>query len=234
MVERIASVVGPDFRPRIVVDVGCGTGLSSVALTRIAPMVLGFDASLEMLFRGAVNEKVRYVAGVAESIPTRSEIADLIIVASALHWFRAGAFLKEARRIGTRDAWLVTYDHFIREMEREPRFRSWFLEDYMTEFPMPPRDRRPIEEVIADSTEWRLHHAETFSSTVTFSRSSLIDYLASQTNVIWNVEGQGIPLERVRTILNRELEPFFASRDEAIFRFKGPINFLRPARSRPR
>lgn len=231
VMERIESAAGSAFRPRIAVDIGCGTGLSTIALTRIAQKVIGIDSSLEMLFRGAAHERARYAVGAAESIPVRSGIVELITVASALHWFSAGVFLMEARRIGTRDAWLVVYDHFIREMEDEPRFRSWFLEDYMTEFPMPPRDRRPIEEVIDDSTEWRLYHAETFSSTVTFSRSSLIDYLSSQTNVIWSVEGQGTPLERVRSILNGELEAFFASRDEAPFRFEGPINFLRPART---
>jgi ubiquinone/menaquinone biosynthesis C-methylase UbiE len=52
-------------------DVGCGTGLSSVALLDLAQEVVGVDASRDMLRHARRAVGVRYVASGAEALPFR-------------------------------------------------------------------------------------------------------------------------------------------------------------------
>lgn len=94
---------------RICVDVGCGTGQASVALSRDFDEVIAIDASLSQLQSAIQSPKVVYKIGSAEHIPTSDHVADMITVAQALHWFQLDTFFAECKRVlrpgGTLAAW---------------------------------------------------------------------------------------------------------------------------------
>jgi ubiquinone/menaquinone biosynthesis C-methylase UbiE len=87
-----------------VVDLGCGTGISSRRFAAHGFAVTGVDPSADMLAQArAAGGGPRYAVGEAArtGLPDRS--ADLVIAAQALHWFDMEACLPEWRRLlGTR------------------------------------------------------------------------------------------------------------------------------------
>ena len=68
-------------------DVGCGTGQSTVALTAIADLVIGVDPSADMLAHAIRHAKVNYRQASAEEIPFPDGQYDIITAAQAFHWF---------------------------------------------------------------------------------------------------------------------------------------------------
>ncbi len=94
---------GPD-RPRLVVDVGSGTGIWSEALAvRCGVSVVGVEPSTGMRARAATAHRhthVRYVGGSADSLPLRSGSASGAWLSTVIHQFpdlRAAA--RELRRV---------------------------------------------------------------------------------------------------------------------------------------
>jgi ubiquinone/menaquinone biosynthesis C-methylase UbiE len=98
--ERLARTCG--LRPGAdVVDVGCGTGLSSGPLIERGANVTGVDPDPEMLARAAAahGERARFLLGRAEELPLENASADLIVSAQAAHWFEEPESGNELRRV---------------------------------------------------------------------------------------------------------------------------------------
>jgi ubiquinone/menaquinone biosynthesis C-methylase UbiE len=78
------------FRPRRVLDVGCGTGLLATRLRREldGATVLGCDFSLGMLAQARARpEVVAWVQGDALRLPLRAATVDAVVSTEAFHWF---------------------------------------------------------------------------------------------------------------------------------------------------
>jgi SAM-dependent methyltransferase len=124
-------------------DVACGTGLSSVALSDLAQHVVGVEAASEMVAQLYGGERSAYMNAAAEALPVADSSIDLLTVASALHWFDQPAFFAEAARTLRDGGWLVVYDYyFLGQIEGQPRFSAWNQDVYLQRFPIPPRGRR--------------------------------------------------------------------------------------------
>lgn len=115
--------------PRIlyqnVLDVGCGTGRSSLALTEWSSRVEAVDNSQAMLDHAVQHEKIRYQLGAAESLTFSENTFDLVFVASSLHWFQRRKFLKEVSRVLKAGGDFLIYQSNI---------ASGFTSDFAVEF----------------------------------------------------------------------------------------------------
>jgi ubiquinone/menaquinone biosynthesis C-methylase UbiE len=106
---------------RRALDVACGTGLSSVALSDLARHVVGVEAAFEMVARASWGEGRTYVSAAAEALPIADSSVDLLTVASAIHWFNQPAFFAEAARTLRDGGWLAIYDYyFLGQIEAQP------------------------------------------------------------------------------------------------------------------
>lgn len=160
------------------VDVGCGTGHSTKAAKGIACDLVGTDVSLPMLAEAPRLPRVHYVQATAESLPFAAEMADLITVASAFHWFDRAAFLRDASRVLGPASWLVIYDNgFFGKMRENPNFERWSQEQYITRYPSPPRNRRPLAERDAEIRGFGVVGRERYTNDVCFSVDDLVGYL---------------------------------------------------------
>ena len=97
-----AHVSGP--APRLIVDLGAGTGRFSEALAQyFDATVVGVDPSRKMLQQAArkrADPRVRYVRGRAECIPIRQRSTDLLFMSMVFHHFAdPAAVARESRRI---------------------------------------------------------------------------------------------------------------------------------------
>ncbi|KAG7278730.1 hypothetical protein CRUP_008342 [Coryphaenoides rupestris] len=88
----------------LAVDLGCGTGQSSRLLAPHFQEVVGLDISEGQLtearaVQGHHNITYRYRLGMAEELPFSDGSVDLLMAASAAHWFQQERFLSEAERV---------------------------------------------------------------------------------------------------------------------------------------
>jgi SAM-dependent methyltransferase len=88
-------------RPTLVVDLGCGTGLSSRWAARWSNEVVGVEPSADMRARAAevtTAANVRYAAGWSSATDLPDGCADLVLAVQALHWMEpTGTFAEVAR-----------------------------------------------------------------------------------------------------------------------------------------
>jgi SAM-dependent methyltransferase len=102
IVDRILGIAGllPPGPGALVVDVGCGTGISARAFAARGVRVVGVDPNAAMLAEarsGAGGPEYREGEAVATGLP--AGCADLVVCAQAFHWFDRDAAMAEFRRI---------------------------------------------------------------------------------------------------------------------------------------
>ena len=85
---------------RCAVDVGCGSGISTLALAEFAQARIGVEPAEPMVEAArAVDPTVRFLVGPAEAIPLPNGTADLITAAGALNYADLSRFFPEAHRV---------------------------------------------------------------------------------------------------------------------------------------
>jgi SAM-dependent methyltransferase len=103
-------------RPRLVVDLGAGTGLSTRAWADRADSVVGVEANPSMVERARSSTdatNVRYVDAFADATGLPSGEADLVTCAQAFHWMDPSPVLREvARVLGPRGVF-AAYDYDV-------------------------------------------------------------------------------------------------------------------------
>lgn len=92
-------------------DVGCGTGYSTIALVDYCDIVMGIDPSADMLQRATPHDGIQYKIGDAERIPLPDTSIDIATYAGSLSYADRGRAAKEIRRV-CRDT-VVVYDFSI-------------------------------------------------------------------------------------------------------------------------
>jgi len=97
----------------LLVDVGCGTGISARLFGGLGVNVLGIEpndemrAAAETTTSGAGRQRVSYRAGQAECTGLPAAIADAVLAAQAFHWFEPDAALREFHRVLKPDGWAI-------------------------------------------------------------------------------------------------------------------------------
>jgi ubiquinone/menaquinone biosynthesis C-methylase UbiE len=212
------------------IDVGCGTGLSTVALKEIARRIVGVDNSAQMIALVPQEPRIEYFVSPAEKLPVKDDDFDLMTVSSAFHWIDRGRFFAEARRVLQRQAWLIVYDNcFLEQMQENAEFRSWFKEQFMTKYPSPPRAHVSFGPEDSENEGFHFVNRDEYQNLVKFSFETLVDYLITQSNIIAAVEGGNEKIEDVKQWLTENISPFFGNRQEATFLFGGRIWYLQKA-----
>jgi SAM-dependent methyltransferase len=101
VLDVIAAVAGTE-RPRLVVDLGCGTGLSTRSWAGRAGEVVGIEPNPRMLERAraaTTTLNARYVEAYAADTTLPADAADIVTSFQAFHWMEPQPVLAEAARI---------------------------------------------------------------------------------------------------------------------------------------
>ncbi len=97
----------------LVIDVGCGTGISSRQLAQRGIPVIGMEPNDEMRAKAQAESTPEgcpapeYRAGQAENTGLPNSCADMVLAAQAFHWFEREAALKEFHRLLKPSGWAV-------------------------------------------------------------------------------------------------------------------------------
>jgi ubiquinone/menaquinone biosynthesis C-methylase UbiE len=228
VIDRIKSYMEIKEPFEHAIDVGCGTGLSTIALKEIANKIVGTDISSEMIAFASPDPKIKYFTAPAEELPVEDKDFELMTLSSVFHWIDRNKFFKEARRVLRSQGWMIIYDNsFSAHMVENTAFQIWFQNSYIKEYPSPARNRTVFGETDSEKEGFHFLQADKYQNTIKYSVIQLIDYLITQSNIIAVVEGGNQSIEDVRKRLTEHILPLYGELPEATFIFGGPIWYLR-------
>lgn len=126
-------------------DCGAGSGQAAEGLLSQFSRVVATDISRPQLASSIPHGRLGLAAASAEASPLAPGIADLAVVAQALHWLDVGAFYAEVRRIVVPGGVLAVWSYGLARLD-DPRldapFRSFYDE---TVGPYWPPQRRLVD-----------------------------------------------------------------------------------------
>jgi len=103
-------------RPRLVVDLGCGTGLSTRAWAGRSERVVGVEANPAMLAIARTetsDANVSFVEGYADATGIDSGAADIVTCAQSFHWMDPQVVLPEVARLLRPGGVFAAYDYDV-------------------------------------------------------------------------------------------------------------------------
>jgi SAM-dependent methyltransferase len=98
-------------RPALVVDLGCGTGLSTRAWAGRAELVVGVEPNEAMLSEAAPAAGVEYVNAFGQDTELDGGAADLVTCSQSLHWMEPEPTFAEAARLLRSGGVFAAYDY---------------------------------------------------------------------------------------------------------------------------
>ena len=89
-------------RLELMVDVGCGTGQSTVIFHPYFERIIGMDISSEQLKHARENNSfnnIEFIEGSEKSFPVQDRSVDVVVSGAAAHWLNLSTFFNEIRRV---------------------------------------------------------------------------------------------------------------------------------------
>lgn len=161
-------------------DLACGTGDSTLPLLEISDRVVAIDQS-EVMLSHARSKGLECVQSSVESFQT-TEKFDLITCCMAFHWFDQEKAISAMKSLSNSNAVWLIYNFYFYGHENSDQFNYWLKNIYCENFPKPPRHKesniRP-----EDDSDIELVDSGFGSIPITLSRSDLIGYLTTHSNV---------------------------------------------------
>ncbi len=208
-------------------DVGCGTGHSSMALLPYAWQIVGLEPSSAMLAEAERHPRIEYLRGYAECMPFRNGEFDLVTASSAYCWFDHSRFLADAVRVLRPEGWLVVYKAAsMGRIPGTPEFESWRRTVFADRFSKVVRNDEPLSAERAQSFGLREIAREVRIFTRRFELEAYIENLLTHSSVIRVVYDGSATLAEIRAWFRTELAPFFPPAG-AIFAHEARCQVLR-------
>lgn len=188
----------PEVMYEHALDVGCGTGQSTLALAKWSKQVTGIDNSQSMLDHAVSDPKIKYQLADAENMPFEPESFDLLFAASSLHWFEKRKFLNQVSKVLKSRGTFLIYDTFVTK-----GLSPEFSKTYSSRFPRPFQDVR-FTEAELEFFDLKFVKLHTFDFVSRLVEEDIALYFYNLSNVTASIEKGDNPdkaLDDIRTMV---------------------------------
>jgi SAM-dependent methyltransferase len=216
--ERILRSARLDRRADRALDVGCGAGLSTAALTPLARQVVGLEPVSNMLtHRRTVAPRASFVIGQAERLPFESGSFDLVSAAGSLNYTDLSSALPEIARVLTRDGTFLLYDFSVgRRSVSGGELAGWFAL-FEQRFPWPPGwEPLDVRELPLAGYGLRLLDYTDIEVELPMAFDAYLRYMLSEVNVDDAITRGDHSAEEARAWCQETLRPVFADGEVAV------------------
>jgi SAM-dependent methyltransferase len=225
--DRVRERMGAPAPLGRALDVGCGTGMSTVALRGLAAEVVGVDSSRDMLRRARRADAVSYAAALGEGLPFRAGAFDLVVACGSIDWVDRALFLPRVAEVLVPRGWLVPLDFGdLGRSDEVPGLERWYEDVFQKACPRPPSCDPLVTADEAARAGFGPPDHRTLTDRCPFTASEYAAFLMTESNVIAAIEYGRRTADEVRTWLEGELRPLFDGRPRAVT-FGGYIQVLR-------
>jgi len=138
-------------RPALVVDLGCGTGLSTRAWSDVADRVVGIEPNPAMLAVAKPAPRVEYREAFAAETGLADQTADIVTCSQSLHWMEPEPTFAEAARILRSGGLFAAYDYDW------PPVVDPQLDEAFTDYQRRRRDAREARAITRGGDRWPKH-----------------------------------------------------------------------------
>ena len=175
----------PKIKDALALDVACGTGHSTISLSRIVQHVIGVDLSPVMLAEAKKRSGLEFIQAPAEDLPFPDHHFDLVHVSMAIQWFDQVRFLNEARRLLKMTGYLSLDNYgFTGQMRNQPEFSHHYKKFDQTYLPPAPRNKNYPDEEMMESHGFRLYRKLPYEHEVEMSAHQFSQYLMTRSNFL--------------------------------------------------
>lgn len=179
-------------RPQCVVDLGCGTGLSSMIWLGLAEKIIGIEPSDDMraVAEKKANDTLSFIKAYSHDIPLADHSVDAVICSQSFHWMEPESTLREVGRILTDGGVFATVDCDwppVSDWQVEKAYTTLFEKVRKIETENPTikdsfvrYDKDKHLENIIESHQFRYAREIVFSNTETCTAERLVKLALSQ------------------------------------------------------
>ena len=209
-------------------DVGCGAGRSTAALTGAARTIVGIEPAADMLaHRRAVAPGASFVLGRAEDLPFATASFDLVTAAGSLNYTDRDRSLGEIARVLAPGGVLAIYDFSSgRRCHAAASLDDWFAE-FERRYPYPPGYALDVPALEYADAGLRLAAYEPFEVAVPLTLEAYLAYVLSAANVERAV-ASGAAEAGIEAWCREGLEPVFGCSSLAVL-FTGYVAYVTAA-----
>jgi SAM-dependent methyltransferase len=198
-------------------DIGCGTGLSTAAVSSLARTVIGLEPSRAMLAHHArVAPQALFVAGRAEQLPFASGTFDRLTAAGSVNYVDTPAFYPEADRVLRPGGLLLIYDFSEGRRARGRDDLARWYDAFEARYPPPPGYALDLERVDFSRYGFCLERLERFEVVLGMTLTAYVAYVLSEAGVEAALV-RGTPEAEIRAWCERTLDPVFDGSLEVLF-----------------
>ena len=179
-------------------DTATGNGQAALGLAAHFDRVIGTDTSAAQIAHATAHPRVEYRVGRAEDSGLPSGSVDLIVAASALHWFDLPAFYEEARRVARPGCVLAAWSYHVAHAEPPLGDALWrFYRDVVQSY-FSPGARLVDDRYEGIVLPGRALESPPFVLSVRWTAAEILRFVRTWSGVQAYIETNGVdPVERL-------------------------------------
>ena len=209
LMDRVATAQGWTDPMGVVLDVGCGAGLSTRAALPWARAAIGVDPAAEMVAAARITvPSASFLVGPGERLPIGAGTIDAITAAGSLNFMDLDRFADEAARVLRPDGVAVAYDFATGcRCATAPNLAAGYG-DFATRWTRPTANRNAIDPEVLREGPFEVVATASFVVTIAMSLDWYVDYLMTETNIAAAV-ARGEAASHIRTWCAAQFAPTF-------------------------
>lgn len=219
-----------DGKPSCVVDLGCGTGLSTMIWADLAGSVIGIEPSQDMLEvagrKAPGHDSVQFLSGFSDATGLCDNCADIVTCSQSFHWMDPEKTLREVQRILKSGGIFAVYDCDwppvgLWEAEKEYQELLRAAIEVQKNYETPERNavRFPKEEHLENLKSYgafRYVREIVFSNTETCDANRWIDLMLSQGEIQSLLQKSASQITPLLEAFSKNIREIFAEKEYVI------------------